>query len=313
MGVTVAGDTGSDLICYCPFHSNRDSPAMNISKAPNHLWKCWNGKCNARGNIISLLTNKGFTRSEAERMVLQGSMEVNDLLGLVESIMFPKKEEASETWLAVDPRQFQEADATSGFPAKKYLDGRGVGEEAYEYFQLGYSASKGMLVIPVVDDRDRLRGVIGREIATKRYQYSTGLPRQNLIWNIQNAKRYDSIILTEGALDSVYIWQAGFDNVGAVLGSAISPNQWKVLRKYFTSITCFFDNDEAGKALTDDICQSVTDLSVFTVEYPERMIEYTKPDGTIGERPIKDAGELTDVEIQTMLANQKSSLTRLFE
>lgn len=312
MGVTIAGDTGTDLICYCPFHSNRDSPAFNISLTGPHLWKCHNGKCNAKGNVISLITLKGYTRKEAERMVFKGTAEISDLVAHVDAILFPKSEKVSDKWQGVDVQTFIDADAQAGFPALNYLKGRGVNEEAYKAFKLGYSRSKGMLVIPVVDDRDRLCGVIGREIESKRYQYSTGLARRDLIWNIQNAKQYDSIILTEGALDAVYLWQAGYKNVGAVLGSAISPNQWNQLRKYFSSVTCFFDNDEAGEHLTESICESVTDLSVFTVKYPERMVEYVDANGEKKERPVKDAGELTAEEIQSMLENKKSSLLKLF-
>lgn len=312
MGVTVAGDTGTDLIGYCPFHSNRDSPAFNISKSTNHLWKCHNGKCNSQGNIISLITRKGYTRAEAERMVLKGSLEVTDLERVIEGILGTNKKTVDQGWSKVDPDSFSVRDSEHGYPAKSYLSDRGINEGAYEYFRMGYAPSKNMLTIPVFGERGDLCGVIGREIEKKRYQYSTGLSRGELIWNIQNAKVNDSIILTEGALDSVYVWQAGYENVGAVLGSAISPKQWDQLRKYFTSITCFFDSDEAGEALTESICETVTDLAVFTVKYPDRMIEYEE-NGETKQRPVKDAGELRKDEIQAMLDNRKSSLHRLFE
>jgi DNA primase len=311
LGVTVAGDTGTDLIAYCPFHSNRDSPAFNISKSTNHLWKCHNGKCNSQGNIISLITRKGYTVAEAERMVLKGSLEVTDLEKVIEAILGTNEKKSDHGWSKVDPTSFADADADNGFVARQYLAERGIGQGAYDHFLMGYAASKNMLTIPVFDERANLCGVIGREIEKKRYQYSTGLSRGELIWNIQNAKVNDSIILTEGALDSVYVWQAGYENVGAVLGSAISPKQWDQLRKYFTSIICFFDNDEAGEALTESICESVTDLAVFTVEYPDRMVEYID-DGEKKTRPVKDAGELTAEEIQHMLENKLSSLLRLF-
>lgn len=312
MGVVVAGDTGTDLICYCVFHSNHDSPAMNISKSTNHLWKCHNGKCNSQGNIISLITKRGYTRAEAERMVLKGSLEVADLLKVVEGILGTNKKDSDHGWGKIDPDSFSDADAKSGYPARQYLSERGITELSYDYFRLGYSAPKNMLTIPVFDERSNLCGVIGREIEKKRYQYSTGLSRGELIWNIHNAKQFDSIILTEGALDSVYLWQAGYENVGAVLGSAISPKQWDQLRKYFTSITCFFDNDEAGEALAESICETVTDLAVFTVKYPDRMVEYIDSNGERKQRPVKDAGETTVEEIRFMIENQRSSIERLF-
>lgn len=312
LGVIVAGDTATDLIAYCPFHSNKDSPAFNISLAPPHLWKCHNGKCDKAGNIISLLTLKGYTRNEAEKIVTKGSYDVSDLLALVEQMMADPKSDAREDWKNIDAGTFQEADRASGFPVREYMLGRDISEEACAFFGIGYSASKHMAVIPVFDERARLSGVIGRELETKRYQYSTGLGRGELIWNLHNAKQCESVILTEGALDAVYVWQAGFHNVGAVLGSSISPRQWGQLRKHFTEIICFFDNDEAGVSLTDTIIGSIHDLSVSYVTYPDRMVTFMDRDGESRERPIKDPGELHIPEIADMVENRKSSLDVLF-
>jgi 5S rRNA maturation endonuclease (ribonuclease M5) len=304
VGVVISADTKSDIIAYCPFHKNNDSPALNISLRPPHKWKCWNGKCNKRGNILSLLMMKGYTKTEAERIIKKGAYEVSDLYATVVAMMADPKEEARDEWRSVDYHDFIDQDRLNGYPVKSYMASRGVGEAAYNYFSMGYSKRKNMAVIPVFDERHQLAGVIGRELHTKRYQYSTGLARGRLIWNIQNAKLHQGIILTEGALDAVAIWQAGFENVGAVLGSAISPDQWRILRNYFTEITCFFDNDDAGQALTESIIDTVSDITVNVVTYPDRLV-----DG----RPVKDPGELEVAEIQEMLLNRKTSIQWFLE
>src|SRR5690606_31560957 len=193
---------------------------------------------------------KGYSKSEARRMVALNTVQISDLEAVLRDLLKPKKTDiALQDWRGVDPSVFVEQDEKSGFPAKQYMISRGIAEDAVEQFGIGYVKKKDMAVIPVFDERERLVGTIGREIKSKRYQYSTGLGRGQLIWNINNAKEYDSIILTEGALDAIYVWQSGHPNVGAVLGSAISPNQWKQLRKNFYSIVCFFDNDDAGWGL----------------------------------------------------------------
>jgi DNA primase len=314
IGVTISSETAREILCYCPFHSNRDTPAFNISVSPGHMWKCHNGKCGAKGNIVSLLTKKGYSRSEARMMLAKGVIEISDIEKAVRDILFPVDytNKAEEDWREVDPGTFRKHDEKNDFPAKSYMLSRGITQEAVDYFGIGYSKGKHMAVIPVFNEASTLVGVIGREIATKRYQYSTGLGRGQLIWNINNAREHDSIILTEGSLDAVYVWQTGHENVGAVLGSSISPNQWRQLRKYFTEVTCFFDNDEAGQALTDSIIDGVADLSVYVVKYPDRMIQY-EVDGEIKERPVKDPGELTEDEIREMISNRKSSIELLFE
>lgn len=315
VGVVISSDTATDLICWCPFHNNKDSPAFNISLAGPHLWKCHNGKCDSQGNIFTLLLAKGYSRSEADRMLLSGSVEISDLLSVVNEILDggSKKKDATKDWLGVDPKRFRDSDENHNWPARDYMLSRGFTQEAIDFFGIGYSHKKGMAVIPVHNERGQLCGIIGREIESKRYQYSTGLNRGQLIWNINNARQYDSIILCEGSLDAIYLWQAGYENVGAVLGSAISPRQWDQIRKYFTEVICFFDNDDAGIALTETIIDSVKDLAVSYVEYPDRMIEHRDSNGETTMKSLKDPGDLTTQEIVSMVENRKSSLELMFQ
>jgi DNA primase len=314
VGVVVAGDTATDIIAYCPFHNNRDTPAFNISLSPPHFFRCHNGKCGAKGTIVTLLTKKGYSRGEAERMVKLGAVEISDLESVLRDILKPPKTEVSaEEWKEVDPHVFVEQDAANGHPAREYMLGRGITEEAIDHFGIGYVRKKDMAVVPVFDERSQLVGTIGREIQSKRYQYSTGLGRGQLVWNLNNSKEHEHIILTEGYLDAVYVWQAGWENVGAVLGSAISPKQWNLLRKYFYGIICFFDNDDAGWGLVEDVITKGTDLLVWFVEYPDRLITYTDDEGVEHQRSIKDPGELTADEINYMLENKKSSIDLLLE
>lgn len=313
LGIATAGGTATDIIAYCPFHRNRDSPAFNISLTAPHLWRCHNGKCQKQGNILTLLVLKGYTKQEAVKMVVKGSYEINDLLALVERLMADTKTDiAKEDWVNIDVESFQRADERSGSPALMYLRSRGVSEAAYEYFRIGYSASKRMLVIPVMDESEHLVGVIGRSLDTKQYKYSTGLGRGQLVWNLHNAKREnDSIILTEGALDAIAIWQAGYKNVGAILGSAISPRQWKSIKKNFAEVICFFDNDEAGEGIREALLETVKDVSISYVTYPERLVTYTEVidgDDVLKKRPIKDPGELTAEEIREMIETRKSNI-----
>ncbi len=184
LNVIISYDTHKVLVCYCPFHANRDTPAFNISKYPGHLWKCHNGKCNKSGNIVGLLILKGYTRNEAEKMITRGAYEHSDLSLLVERLMADPTE--NEEWRAVDVTEFQSDDQASGYPTREYMLGRGICAGAYDFFRMGYSKAKDMAVIPVFDERAALSGVIGREIKTKRYQYSTGLRRSELIWNLHS-------------------------------------------------------------------------------------------------------------------------------
>lgn len=312
VGVVIEGGTSTDLICYCPFHSNKDSPALNISLSAGHLWKCWSGKCGLKGNLITLLKMKGYSYSEAMKMVKHGEIAIDDLVALLQEIFHEDSgEEEDDSWVGIDPQNFALSDEANNFPARTYLSSRGITEEAYGFFQMGYSAPKKMVVIPVFKNKGELCGVIGRSIAVKRYQYSTGMTRGTLVWNLNHAKAYDSVILTEGALDAVYIWQSGHRNVAAVLGSAVSPRQLDLIKTYFTEVICFFDNDDAGDGATNQLLNQLTDVLVSYVEYPTRMIECEAEDGSTTYRKIKDPGELTIEEINNMISTRKTSIDLL--
>jgi DNA primase len=310
VGVKIAYHTSTDIACYCPFHDNRDSPAFNISKH-TYLWKCWNGKCNQHGNLITLLTKKGYTNSEAKRMLLTGEINSDDFADYIANIL-KEDDDANNEWDGFDTQIFRDEDESNGFTARQYLEDRGISNESYDHFRMGYSSKKRMLVIPVFTERGKLAGIIGRSIENKRYQYSSGLDRSGILWGLNFAlqdRHANDLILTEGALDAVAIWQSGAKCVAAVLGSAISKNQWKLIKENFVNVTCFFDNDDAGNALRNSILEDQPDLGTSCVTYPSRLV--TLSDGST--RPIKDPGELTDSEIRQMLSNRKTRIEMLFE
>lgn len=292
VGVKVVAETEHDLLCYCPFHHNVDSPAFNISKKQPYPWKCWNGACGQKGNIFSLLYKKGYSPAEVKKILVQGEVEPSEYLEFLQQIL-AEPEEVVNVWKNEDPNRFADEDRQHGDVARRYAISRGVTEEAFEHFKMGYSAKKDMLIVPAFYDNGEMAGVIGRSIKGKQYRYSAGLQRGALIWNANNAAhaQSDEIILTEGSLDAVYVWQAGYHNVGAVLGSAISPVQWKVIRKHFGAVTCFFDNDDAGISLKQTIISNTRDLIVSAVEY-------------LAE-DAKDPGDLTQEQIQQMILNRK--------
>jgi 5S rRNA maturation endonuclease (ribonuclease M5) len=297
-GVKIVTETSQDLLCYCPFHHNVDSPAFNISKRSPFLWKCWNGKCAKSGNIFSLLTQKGYTPNEARRTIFSGVTTLDDFEELMQDLL-SEPEEEENAWSGFNYMKFIEEDREHDHRARDYAYGRGITESAFNFFRMGYSYSKDMLVIPVWDDKGEMLGVIGRSIEGKQYRYSSGLQRGRTIFNIDHALSHGpEIILTEGSLDSIYIWQAGFNCVGAVLGSAISPEQWGLLQKHFTDIVCFFDNDDAGIALTHSVIKNAQGMGVTVVEYPD-------------DRGVKDPGDLSSEEIRQMIDNRVDAITIL--
>jgi DNA primase len=66
----------------------------------------------------------------------------------------------------------------------------------------------------------------------------------------QSIRKQDEAILVEGNFDVVSLHARGIDNVVAPLGTAFTPLQAKLLRRYAPVVTLLFDGDAAGKKAT---------------------------------------------------------------
>ena len=104
-----------------------------------------------------------------------------------------------------------------------------------------------------------------------------------MLFNIQNAKRFDECIVVEGSLDCAKVIQAGYVNCVATLGAKVSPNQVSMLRKWFDRIIIFSDKDDAGDAMCRAIIDSCEGKDLFRMAIPDNL---------------KDPGEMSEQEIQ---------------
>jgi len=64
----------------------------------------------------------------------------------------------------------------------------------------------------------------------------------------QEIKNKKSVLLVEGNMDVIASHQAGIKNTVAVSGTALTPQQLDILKRYTDNIKMFFDMDEAGQA-----------------------------------------------------------------
>lgn len=274
----------NELNIFCPFHKNLHSPAFYIN-VKTGLWQCFNPSCGKKGNFRHLykqVTGKPFTKDiKLDHVALQNSID-RDL-----------------SYEDIDRDQLNISDIEIDYENQDDLNKlltlaeRGLGYETLEFFEVGYSNAKDRVVIPVRDSQYKLVGFIGRAISSEqepRYLYNKGFKRADVLFNIQNAKQYDSCIVVEGSIDAMFIHQAGFPNVVATLGSKVSEYQYKLLRRYFDSITVFSDNDEAGNQMRRDILDACSGKELYTVELPADK---------------KDAGEMTQEEILITLTNKQ--------
>ena len=283
--VSIMNEMGTEFVAYCPFHSNTNTPSFSINRYTG-LWQCFNPDCNMRGGIRSLrklLLNEDIRDVSAvsEDYIDKILKEVDD-----EEDYGDIEEQLNNCKVSYD----------TNISIFDTLLERGFDIATLKYFEVGYSSAKKRLVIPARDQFYNLVGLIGRAITKEqmpRYLYSTGFPKRNLLFNLNNAKVYDEVIIVEGSLDAMKIYQAGYPNVVATLGAIITDNQMQLVKNYFDCITIIPDNDDAGRAMKDAIMEGARGKEAYLAECPEGF---------------KDAADLNSNQINNIIENRKNSI-----
>ena len=116
-----------------------------------------------------------------------------------------------------------------------------------------YDRFRGRLMFPIFDSQGRCIGFGGRILDKGEPKYLNSPETmvfnksKNLYGlNFAKAARKKEMILVEGYMDMITIYQAGFHNVVASLGTAFNNEHARVLKKFAEDIILLFDSDEAG-------------------------------------------------------------------
>ncbi len=117
--------------------------------------------------------------------------------------------------------------------------------------------------------------------------------------NFARAAKRQELIIVEGYMDMISIYQAGFHNVAASLGTAFNDEHAKVLKKFVTDVILLFDSDEAG---TTAALRAIPHL----VQNGFRVKVLQVPDGKDPDEFIKQNGSM---EFSKLLVNAVSYIT----
>ncbi|MBR1444519.1 MAG: DNA primase [Firmicutes bacterium] len=111
------------------------------------------------------------------------------------------------------------------------------------------------VMFPIFDIRGRIVAFGGRTLEegkkTAKYLNSPETPIFSKSYNLYSinyarASGMKEFILVEGYMDVISLYQNGFCNAVAALGTAFNDNHAGVLKKYANSVIILFDSDEAG-------------------------------------------------------------------
>jgi len=82
--------------------------------------------------------------------------------------------------------------------------------------------------------------------------------------NFAKSSNEKRLILAEGYMDVIAVNQAGFSNVVATLGTALTPEQARLMSQYANEIIIAYDSDEAGQKATYKAINLLSEVGVKT-------------------------------------------------
>lgn len=120
-----------------------------------------------------------------------------------------------------------------------------------------YDLFRGRLIFPIIDSLGRIIAFGGRVLDDSMPKYINSPEteiytkgRHLFALNLAKKTKADQLVIVEGYMDALALHQAGLDQTVAILGTALTPAQAQLLRKYKENMILALDNDSAGRAAT---------------------------------------------------------------
>lgn len=150
----------------------------------------------------------------------------------------------------------------SGHALVDHLRSEGVSDEDMLKLGLASSGKNGLydrfrdrVMFPIINTQDKVIGFGGRAIGDYKPKYLNSheseifLKKNNLFGLNLTKKEIDKeqrAIMVEGYMDMISLYQNGVKNAAASLGTALTPNQARLLCRYSKNIVLSYDSDQAG-------------------------------------------------------------------
>jgi len=266
---------GDELVGLCPFHQeSKGSFYVNIIK---NVFHCFG--CKAKGNIFDFVSLKEGINIREAALLIQSWFESRS-----ESPQTAPGEEkkAKDIESSVQDRKEEKGAILEGKesplnppltfalknldPEHAYLFEQGLTRETIQIFGLGYCSRgllKGWIAIPIHNEKGYLVAYVGwwpgDGSPEGKYKFPPQFKKSLVLFNLNRAKgiaREKGLVLVEDFFGCFKVWQAGFNNVAALMGSSMSPEQEALIVDSVGQngrLILMFDGDEAGQDCTNQV------------------------------------------------------------
>lgn len=143
----------------------------------------------------------------------------------------------------------------------------------------------GRLIFPIINAFDEVVAFGGRLLEksdfakykntkeTLLFNKSKTLYNINLLKKLKRTKPLKEVIVVEGYMDTVSLYQAGFENVVASMGTSLTKDQARLVKRYSENVLISYDGDFAGQKADLRGLEILKDenLNVRVVPMPEGL------------------------------------------
>jgi len=181
-----------------------------------------------------------------------------------------------------------------------------------------YDTFRGRIMFPILNLQNKVTAFGGRLIAGEegpKYLNSPETPifsKRRELFGLNLAKKYidrewPNLILVEGYMDFLALYQHGFKNAVATLGTALGEDHVRLMRRFVEEVIVVYDGDKAGEAASLRGLEILLEggMQVKLVSLPKGE----DPDDFLNKRGndafttlLKNAKDFFDYKLKTLLA-----------
>ncbi len=186
------------------------------------------------------------------------------------------------------------------------------GERFYDNF-------RNRMMTPIIDIRGNVIGFGGRVLDDSKPKYvntadTLVYKKSHEVFAMNYAKnsKKDFLIVAEGYMDVIALHQAGFTNAVACLGTALTQEQARLMKRYTDEVVLSYDSDEAGQKATKRAMQIFADsglkVRVLQLRGGKDPDEIIKKHGKERFQSLLDGAE-NDIEFNLIKIGEKYDIS----
>ena len=297
--------SSSYAMVRCPFHSggNERTPSMSVS-ADRPVFMCHG--CGESGHVSRLLRHFGMGKDAVTAALRNAGVDATTHHAK------PVSRVAAKLAVNINPfrgRFILDESILDGWRlAPRLLLDAGFSKRTLRHFEVGYDERHLRITFPLRNVYGDLVGVSGRAVidgVEPRYKiytkeefnairgfhvpddYTMEGVKEGVLWHAQIVRPFllsvvEPVVITEGFKACMWVWQYAYENVVALVGTALTETHAELIATAMQQVILFLDNNEAGWRGTFRAGDRLVKAGVesYVAIYPD---DRQQPDGLTSE------------------------------